>query len=169
MMQAHSFFLGGLPMIFYGDEIGHTNDYSYLHDPGKSYDNRWMHRPVIDWKKVGRIGEAGTIEERVHSGTKKLLAIRKKIAVIADRKNLTWLTPHNIHVAGYLRAYDQQRFYGIFNFSPNTAYLTWYAFKEHGSVPLQLKDHWSDRLFTVGADNEYLVMEPYAFFLLEPV
>ena len=28
-MQAHSFFLGGVPMIFYGDEVGYTNDYSY--------------------------------------------------------------------------------------------------------------------------------------------
>ncbi|MFM2146276.1 MAG: hypothetical protein RL732_1112 [Bacteroidota bacterium] len=169
MMQAHSFFLGGLPMIFYGDEIGHTNDYSYLQDPGKSYDNRWMHRPVIDWKKVGRIHQAGTIEERVYSGTQKLLSIRKKIAVIADRKNLTWLTPHNIHVAGYLRAYDQQRFYGIFNFSSNTAYLTWYAFKEHGFLPVQLKDHWSGQVISVGADNEYLVIEPYGFYLLEPI
>lgn len=51
MMQAHSFFLGGVPVLFYGDELGYTNDYSYLDDPGKSYDNRWMHRPVIDWEK----------------------------------------------------------------------------------------------------------------------
>ena len=45
-MQAHSFFLGGVPMLFYGDEVGYTNDYSYLDDEGKSYDNRWMHRPM---------------------------------------------------------------------------------------------------------------------------
>jgi amylosucrase len=51
LMQAHSFLIGGLPMIFYGDEVGYTNDYSYLNDPGKSYDNRWMHRPLIDWNK----------------------------------------------------------------------------------------------------------------------
>ena len=63
LMQAHSFFLGGLPMVFYGDELGYTNDYSYLQDPGKSYDNRWMHRPVIDWKKNERISEEGTISE----------------------------------------------------------------------------------------------------------
>ena len=50
LMQSLSFFIGGLPMIFYGDELGYTNDYSYLQDEGKSYDNRWMHRPVIDWE-----------------------------------------------------------------------------------------------------------------------
>jgi len=54
LMQAQSMFLGGLPMLFYGDEVGYENDHSYLNDPGKSSDNRWMHRPVIDWKKNKR-------------------------------------------------------------------------------------------------------------------
>ena len=73
-MQAHSFFIGGVPMIFYGDETGYTNDYSYLDDAGKSYDNRWMHRPVIDWKKNKNIDKKGTIEQRIFSATQKLLA-----------------------------------------------------------------------------------------------
>ncbi|MGE5108307.1 MAG: amylosucrase, partial [Sphingobacteriales bacterium] len=131
LMQAHSFFLGGVPMIFYGDELGYTNDYSYLNDPGKSYDNRWMHRPVIDWEKNKKIDEEGTIEHRVFSATQKLTSIRKKLQVIGDYKNLTWLTPHNIYVAGYIRTYEDQRLYGVFNFSGKTAYLTWLAFKEH--------------------------------------
>ncbi|MFX5656333.1 alpha-amylase, partial [Acinetobacter baumannii] len=49
LMQAQSILIGGIPMLFYGDEAGYTNDYSYLEDEGKSYDNRWMHRPIIDW------------------------------------------------------------------------------------------------------------------------
>ena len=48
LMQSLSFFVGGLPMIFYGDEVGYVNDYTYLDDTGKSYDNRWMHRPVVN-------------------------------------------------------------------------------------------------------------------------
>ncbi|MBC7651707.1 MAG: alpha-amylase, partial [Deinococcales bacterium] len=39
LMQAHSFFIGGIPMLFYGDEVGYTNDYSYLQDASKAYDN----------------------------------------------------------------------------------------------------------------------------------
>src|SRR4029079_1850909 len=62
LMQSHSFMLGGVPMLFYGDEAGYTNDYSYLNDPGKSYDNRWMHRPVIHWDKNEKIDEEGTVE-----------------------------------------------------------------------------------------------------------
>ncbi|MFN8253249.1 MAG: alpha-amylase family glycosyl hydrolase [Ferruginibacter sp.] len=168
MMQAHSFFIGGLPMLFYGDELGYTNDYSYLDDAGKSYDNRWMHRPVIDWKKNERVHEAGTVEERVFSGTKELIAIRKKLEVVSDFKNLTWLPPHNIHVSGYLRTHNGTKLYCVFNFSNKPAWLTWFAFKQHGPVSATLFDHWSKKYFNVGYDSEYLVLEPYGFYLLAP-
>jgi amylosucrase len=169
MMQAHSFFLGGIPMMFYGDEAGYTNDYSYLDEPGKSYDNRWMHRPVIDWEKNKRIDITGTIENRVFSATQKLISIRKKLEVVADYKNLTWLTPHNIHVAGYLRTFEDKKLYCIFNFSDKSSYLTWYAFKSHGIEPAVLYDHWTEREITVGDNYDHLVIEPYGFHLLEPL
>jgi amylosucrase len=169
MMQAHSFFLGGIPMMFYGDEAGYTNDYSYLNDSGKSYDNRWMHRPVVDWEKNKRIDIEETIENRVFSGTQKLIGIRKKLPVVADHKNLTWLPPHNIHVAGYLRTIEDKKLYCVFNFSDRPAYLTWYAFKSHGIAPEILFDHWTGNEFKVGEDNEYLIIGSYGFHLLEPL
>ncbi|MGZ3767777.1 MAG: alpha-amylase family glycosyl hydrolase, partial [Mucilaginibacter sp.] len=168
LMQAHCFFLGGIPMIFYGEEVGYTNDYSYLDDPGKSYDNRWMHRSVIDWEKNKLIDKEGTIENKVFSSTQKLISIRRKLPVVGDYKNLTWLNPYNIHVAGYLRTYEDQALFGVFNFSNSAAYLKWAAFKEHGLVPGLLHDHWSGNDFPVGGNDEFLVIEPYSFHLLEP-
>jgi amylosucrase len=166
MMQAHSFFLGGIPMLFYGDEAGYINDYSYQEENGKNYDNRWMHRPVINWEKNRKVFEPGTVEERIFSATKKLLQIRKKHPAVGDYKNLVWLTMHNIHVAGYLRTLSEERLYCIFNFSPSNAYLTWYAFKEHGHTPDKLIDLWSGKAFTVGRDEEFLELPAYGFYLL---
>jgi amylosucrase len=166
LMQAHSFFIGGIPMLFYGDEAAYTNDYSYLNDPGKNYDNRWMHRPVIDWNKNKRIEEPGTVEHAIFTATQKLISIRKKLVAVSDVKNLAWLTPHNIHIAGYLRTFEEQKLYCLFNFSDKTAYLTWRAFKEHGADPATLYDHWDKKEYTVGPDDEHLVMEPYTFLLL---
>jgi amylosucrase len=168
LMQAHSFFIGGVPMLFYGDEVGYTNDYSYLSDPGKSYDNRWMHRPVIDWKKNNKITEPGTVEQKIFSGTQQLISIRKKLEVVSDLKNLTWLHPHNVHVAGYLRTYNDKKLYGIFNFGAEPAYLTWFAFKQHGPASARLFDHWGNHYYKIGFDHEYFIMEPYGFYLLEP-
>ena len=168
LMQAHSFFIGGVPMIFYGDELGYTNDYSYLDDPAKSYDNRWMHRPVIDWQKNSKVDVAETTEAKIFSATQRLIRIRKKLAVVGDYKNIDWLSPHNNHVAGYLRSYEKERLFCVFNFSKEPVHLTWWLFKEYGNPPAQLYDYWKEELLTVGQDHEYLVVPPYSFLLLEP-
>jgi amylosucrase len=168
MMQAQSFFLGGLPMLFYGDEVGYTNDYSYLNDPTKSYDNRWMHRPIIDWNKNDRKNIPGTIENTIFTQTQKLLQIRKNLPILSDYSNITWLTPHNIHVAGFMRSVGLERIYALFNYSNNAAYLTWYAFKEHGDAPKKLYNYINQQVYTVGADYEYFILPPYGMALLAP-
>lgn len=168
MMQAHSIFLGGLPMLFYGDEIGYTNDYSYQNDPGKSYDNRWMHRPVIDWQKVKRAKDEGTVENRIFTGIKKLLTIRKSASLLSDFSNISWLGLHNVHVAGFVRRLGNERMYCIFNFSDKQENLTWYAFREQGEGAEKLVDHWTGMEFEIGPDNEHLILSPYGFHILEP-
>jgi amylosucrase len=168
LMQAHSFFAGGIPMLFYGDETGHINDYSYLNDPGKSYDNRWMHRPVIDWDKNALAEEVpGTVEHRIFEGIQKLIALRHQLHAFADYNNLQWIYPHNIHIAAFVRSLNEQRIFCIFNYSDKPAWLTWYAFKEKGNAPKKLYDHWSNKEYTVGGDDEYLIVEPYGFCILE--
>ena len=168
LMQAHSFFTGGIPMLFYGDETGHINDYSYLSDPGKSYDNRWMHRPVIDWEKHLLAEEApGTPEHTIFEGTQRLIAIRHRLAAFADYNNLQWIYPHNIHIAAFVRSLNEQRIFCIFNYSDKPAWLTWYAFKEKGNAPKKLYDHWEGKEYIVGRDDEYLVVEPYGFLIME--
>lgn len=167
LMQAHSFFIGGLPMLFYGDEAGYTNDYSYLLDSGKSYDNRWMHRPVIDWNKNERSAEPGTIEYKVFNATQRLIATRKKLEMVADYSNLEWMTPHNIHVAGFIRTWGDRELFCVFNFKDKASYLTWFAFKEHGIKSTQLFDHWKEETYEVGDDREHLIIPPYGFLLLE--
>ena len=167
LMQSFSFFIGGLPMLFYGDELGYTNDYSYLLDQSKSYDNRWMHRRKINWEKIENVDVKNTPEEKIFSGTKKLLSIRKKLPAIGDNSNLIWTSPHNIHVAAFIRYTNDQQIFCLFNFSTEPASLTWYAFKENGLSPKKLFDHWTEETYYVGNDDEYLIIEPYGFHLME--
>lgn len=168
LMQAQSIFLGGLPILFYGDEQGYTNDYSYLNDADKNYDNRWMHRPLIDWEKNKKSLIEGTTEYKIFSLTKKLLFIRKELSVIADKKNLTWLKTNNNAIAAYLRAWENDRVYCIFNFSDADTNISWYTFKQNDATPTKLYDHWSETTFNVGYDHQFLTIKPYQFYLLEP-
>ena len=169
LMQAQSMFMGGIPMLFYGDELAYTNDYSYLQDPGKSYDNRWMHRPIMKWEKNEQRKKTGSFENRIFSETQKLIATRKALDVISDTKNVTWMTPHNIHVAGFVRSNENRKLYCLFNYKHTASFVTWYAFKEHGERPSVLHDHWSGINHKVGNDNEYFVLPPYSFAILESV
>lgn len=166
LMQAQSFFIGGLPMIFYGDEIGSTNDYSYLEDAGKSYDNRWMHRPKINWKNHKIVVE-GSAQQMIFRGTRKLLGIRKKLAVISDHNNIAWLTTHNIHIAAFTRTAKDHQLFCLFNFSNKPTSLSWHALKEKVLGKGKLYDHWSEQSFGVGKDDEFLVIGPYEFYLFE--
>jgi amylosucrase len=168
MMQAHSILLGGLPMLYYGDEIGYTNDYSYQNDPGKSYDNRWMHRPIIDWDKVANTKIEGTLENRIFSGIKKLLNIRKQMPLFGDLSNINWLSPHNIHIAGFVRRMGNDRIYCLYNFSNQPAYLTWYALREQGEGAENMLDLWTGSEYKIGPDQAHLILEPYGFLILEP-
>jgi len=167
LMQAQSMFLGGIPMLFYGDEVGYTNDYSYLLDPGKSYDNRWMHRPIIRWEKNALAKQKGSIENKIFSATQQLIQLRKSIDVFNDQKNIKWLTPHNIHIAGFIRYSKDKVYYCLFNFNNKASYITWFIFKENGFAPTTIHDHWSGKKQKVGSDHEYLVMEPYQFCVFE--
>ena len=168
LMQSLSFFAGGLPMIFYGDECGYTNDYVYLEDDAKSYDNRWMHRPLINWDKNKNINVEGTVENRVFAGTRKLLTLRKKLSQVADYKNIRWVTSDSIHVAGFIRSMGNKRLICLYNFNDTPSFVSWYLFKENGFVN-KFYEHYSEKYLEIARDDEYLVIEPYGFYLLEEI
>ncbi len=43
---------GGVPLLYMGDEVGLTNDYGFVDVAEHAHDNRWLHRPLMDWKKL---------------------------------------------------------------------------------------------------------------------
>lgn len=70
---------GGLPLIHSGDEIGMLNDHAYGDDPDHADDNRWMHRPVMDWDAAARRHTPGTVETRIFEGIQHLAAVRRTV------------------------------------------------------------------------------------------
>jgi len=79
--------LGGIALLYYGDALGSINDDSYLNDPNKMEDTRWIHRPSIDWENAARRNTPGTVEYAIFSALKKMIAVRKEISVFADFNN----------------------------------------------------------------------------------
>ena len=72
------FFMRGIPLVYAGDEIGHLNNFDYLKDAEKREDNRWLHRPAMDWEKALLRKEAGTVENTLFNIISNLSNRRKE-------------------------------------------------------------------------------------------
>ncbi|OKH45240.1 alpha-amylase [Calothrix sp. HK-06] len=117
---------GGIPLMYNGDAIAVLNDYSYIDDPSKINDNRWVHRPKIDWEKAELRKKQGTVEYMVFTAMKKMIAIRKEISAFADFNNRELLHVGNEHLLCYIRFNHQrpsEKVLVIANFDANPQYL----------------------------------------------
>jgi amylosucrase len=72
LMQAATFASGGLPILFMGDEVGLTNDRSYLEDPSRAHEGRWLHRPSMNWSLLGGSGGAPNAAQEIFAGVRSL-------------------------------------------------------------------------------------------------
>jgi amylosucrase len=106
ILLLHSMILsfGGIPMLYYGDELGTLNNYDYQKDEGKARDSRWVHRPTIDWERAALRNTPGTVEYKIFSALKKMIAVRKEIDAFADFDNRELLDVDNEHLFVFSRA-----------------------------------------------------------------
>ena len=110
ILLLHSMILsfGGIPLLYYGDEIGTLNDDSYRDDPYKNGDTRWVHRPSIDWEKAELRNTPGTIQSEIFIALKRMIAVRKEIEVFADFNNRELFEVNNPHLFVFGRYHVQQ-------------------------------------------------------------
>ena len=160
---------GGIPLLYYGDEVGTLNDDSYLSDIHKSNDNRWTHRPQLDWTRIDRRKENGTIEYRLFNTLKKLIAIRKEIPAFADKNNRELLHADNAHLLAYSRfdhTVASSRVLVISNFNDIEQTLDINPLKEKGFFHYsKVKDLASGSVLTI--ENDTLVIPALSFYWLE--
>ena len=66
----------GVPVVNMGDEIGLLNDDSYLSDPVRCDDHRWIHRPAMDWRLAAARFTPETPAKRIFDGLRCRIAAR---------------------------------------------------------------------------------------------
>jgi amylosucrase len=67
---------GGVPVIWMGDELALPNDASWASEAGHAGDNRWAHRPRMDWTAAALRHDPTTAAGRMFAGLRKLVAAR---------------------------------------------------------------------------------------------
>jgi amylosucrase len=154
--------IGGIPLIYLGDEVGLLNDYSYRSDPAKAKDSRWVHRPVIDWAEpMARRNQPETVEGRINGELRRLIELRKQHAALANGE-MEVIPTGNDHVFGYVRRYTGKRLLVLANFTEQQQSVAANEVRLYG-LGYTFTDVVSGQTLTLAED---LKLEPYQFVWL---
>jgi amylosucrase len=106
-MYAVAYSFGGIPLLYMGDEIAMLGDPRWADDPDHGDDNRWLHRPRMDWAAADRRTERGTVEHRMFTAVQALGRARSTTASLRSDAE-TWVLTHgNSRVLTYVRAHPR--------------------------------------------------------------
>jgi len=108
--------IGGIPLLYIGDEWGMLNDYTYLSDPLKAADSRWVHRSKKRWEAREDLADQDTLEWRFFHEMIKLINLRKTLPALQNG-GMEVINTGNPHLFGYIRAFNHQRLLIVNNFS----------------------------------------------------
>jgi amylosucrase len=154
--------IGGIPLIYLGDEVGTLNDYGYRDDPAKAEDSRWAHRSAADWDKIARRNDEGTLQGRIYTRLRQLIKLRQGNPAFAGG-DTEIIDTGNPQVFGYVRQYQGQRVLVLASFIENEQYISGNNLRVHG-LGYGFTDLVTGERITSDAD---LILEPYRFVWLE--
>jgi amylosucrase len=123
-LYAVVFSFGGLPLIYMGDELALRSDPRWAGDPAHAHDNRWMHRPRMDWDAAARRDDPGTLEGRVFAAIRGLGQARRSLLALRAGGSTQVLPTENRGVLAYRRAHPRSApFLALTNFSDVTQFV----------------------------------------------
>jgi glycosidase len=146
--------IGGIPLIYLGDEIGTLNDYSYQTDPAKASDSRWVHRHATDAQAYAQRSDPGSVPGSVYQGLRRLIEMRKSNPAFAGGE-MEVMELDNTNVFGFVRSSGAGHVLVFANFSEQSQRIPAHLLRLYG-----LGYHFVNLL-----SGELL---PFADFILEP-
>ncbi|MBR4530213.1 MAG: amylosucrase [Lachnospiraceae bacterium] len=117
MLHALLLTQSGVPVLYSGDEIGQCNDDSYMEDPARKTDARFLHRGVMNWERAERRTEPGSVEQKLFDRIRELVQLRAQHRVFNIEADVWIVETWNDHVLGIGRYYQGEKLLAFFNFS----------------------------------------------------
>lgn len=165
LLLGHAIVLGfgGIPLLYMGDELALLNDYRYLEEPEHAMDNRWVHRPRMDWAKAYRAqSDPHSIEGRMYHAPRHLIAVRKSTPHFHASIEAEILEPKNPHVFAYVRRHPLGNLVALYNFSEEPQYYPLGQLAERGLT--QPFDRISAK--SIAVSGGLVRLEPFAHLWL---
>jgi amylosucrase len=126
---------GGIPVIWMGDELALTNDLRWADEDGHGGDNRWAHRPRMDWAVAARRHDPASVPGRMFAGLRRLAACRAGLVQLHAGVAAEVLEPSDPGVLPVLRAHPVGPLLGLYNVTGS-----WRPFPLHRVASLGLAD-----------------------------
>jgi len=99
--------LGGIPLLYLGDELGMLNDYTYMkkanQGDSQDLDSRWIHRPAFDWAAAENLSDRKTPASVLYKEIQHLFLIRKMESAF-DMGICRIVDQEHRHILGYARS-----------------------------------------------------------------
>lgn len=131
-LMLHGYLLAqsGIPVLYSGDEIGQTNDYTYKNDPDKCADSRYLHRGNFPWDKVEK---KDPVAMKIFDALRHMEDIRASHDVFSCNANVYTIETGCASVLGIVREYAGHELRAFFNFS-NMDQLIWTMPEEQADI-----------------------------------
>jgi len=114
LMMSLSFFVGGVPLIYMGDELGQDNTPDAEMRARQGADTRELHRPHLDEAALARRHQPGAVAAHVFSLLQRLNRLRRERLSLGGPIRLQVLPSRHPGVLALQRNQEL----GLFNFSP---------------------------------------------------
>ncbi len=150
---------GGIPVIWSGDELGQPNDPDWASEPGHANDNRWAHRPRLDWQRAEARHDDSTVPGRVFGDLVDLVRARASLPHLHASVRTTIGPVDDTGVLVTLRDHPLGRFAGVYNVTPETR--AWPGWRVHSLGLADAVDAITGRLLPWGNDGD-VHLPPYA-------
>jgi len=154
LMHSLSLFVGGLPLIYMGDEWGQGNLSAQEVAHRKGPDGRELHRPVFDELSFVKRHDASTLQGQIFAALRLFIQAKKRHASLSAQKTLSVWGTGNTAVLGLKRG---EKVIGLFNFSGQTQVL-----KPAEAVSPQCMTHGVDLISGQSIVFNGLQLPPYA-------
>ncbi|MDA8745520.1 alpha-amylase family glycosyl hydrolase [Rubripirellula amarantea] len=125
LLQSVTLSIGGIPLLYLGEEWGMLNDYEFVQDPAKAGDTRWVHRPKMRWEFLDDLKETldaddaladRSIRRQIFRALQRMIEKRKHLAAFAGQDIQLYATG-NPHLLCFARIHAGSRILVVANFS----------------------------------------------------
>ncbi|WP_237427105.1 alpha-amylase family protein [Deinococcus xianganensis] len=149
---------GGVPLLYMGDELALLNDHAFGDTPEHAADNRWVHRPRMDWTRAQDAArDTTTPHGRVNAGLRHLIHARRALPHLHASIESRPLPSPDPCVLLLRRDHPQGTFLGVYNFSEHTIQFPAHVLRD--VLGEHAVDHVAGSAFSFGAQP--VVLDPY--------